>query len=185
MHSTYLIKQIKESDPDALQYVYNYSKAYCIGRLCRATRCYPSDAEDIFMDAILIFRENIIQDKLTEVTHLRAYLFRICKNRYHEQQYHKERIRQTEDEVRYQLYEESANLPDDLFQKKALVMRAFRYLGENCRRILQYYYFDHLSLKQIAQKMQMANTNVVKVTKSRCYKKWVEAVATLKLNKDE
>ena len=187
MHPLHLIQQLRRADPEALQYVYNHSKAYCLGRLCRTMRCHPRDAEDIFMDAVLIFRENVVQGKVTEIAHLRAYLYRICLNRYHEQQQRKEKVRQTEGEVRFRLYEvcaDSANELDDLLQKKALVMEAFRYLGENCRQLLHYYYFDHLSLAEIARKMNMANANVAKVTKARCYKKWVEAVAALKQKKD-
>lgn len=184
MRSSHLIQQIKQADPNALQYIYNHGKDYCIGRLCRTTRCHASDAEDIFMDAILIFRENVMKEKLTEVTYWRAYLYRICQNRYHEQRYQKERAQQTEDAVRAYLYESTTDLPDNLPQKKALVMQAFRYLGENCRRVLHYYYFDHLTWEEIAQRMNLASTNVVKVTKSRCYKKWIEAVAALKQKKD-
>lgn len=184
MHPSYLIKQIKQADPAALQYLYNHCKAYCLQRLRSATTCPPEDAEDIYMDAILIFRDNIMEGKLTKVTHLRAYLYKICENRYREQQYYRNRERQAEDIIRTLLYETDPYLPDDLPQKKALVMKAFRYLGENCRKVLHYYYFDHLTPEEIAEKMNMANTNVVKVTKSRCYKKWVEAVAALKQQKD-
>lgn len=180
MHPAHLIQRIKQADPDALQYLYNHSKAYCVGRLCRAMHCSPDEAEDTFMDALLIFRENVMQGKLTEITHFKAYLYRICENRYREQQRREMQIRQSEDAVRSSLYQSEPLLPDDFPRKKELVMRAFRYLGANCRCILQYYYFDRLPLDEIAKKMDMANKNVAKVAKSRCYKKWVEAVAALK-----
>ena len=180
MYPIHLIQRIKRADSDALQYLYNHCKAYCIGRLCRSNHCPPTEAEDIFMDALLIFRENVMRGKLTEVTHLRAYLYRICENCYQEQLRHEVRCRQSEDAVRSSLYEPAPLLPDDFPRKKELVMQAFRYLGTNCRCILQYYYFDQLPLDEIAKKMNMANPNVAKVTKSRCYKKWVEAVADLK-----
>ena len=180
MHPDQLIKQMKEGNPDALQHLYNHHKAFCVGRLCRTFHCSLSDAEDIFMDALLIFRENVMQNKLNEVAHPRAYLHRICENRYHEQQRQEAQVRRSEDAVRASLYDPDPLLPYDFARQKELVMRAFRYLGANCRRILQYYYFDHLSTEEIARKMKMANANVAKVTKSRCYKKWVEAVAALK-----
>ena len=183
MHSTNLIEQIREVGPDALQYVYNHGKPYCISRLRRTTFCSQSDAEDIFMDAILIFYENVMQGKLTEVTHLQAYLYKVCQNRYYEQQQHQERARRAEDFMRSQVYDNNLE-PYDAAQRKALVMQAYRYLGENCRRILHYYYFEHLPFSEIAQKMGMANANVAKVTKARCYKKWNEAIAALKLKKD-
>ena len=184
MQATQLIDRLKRGDPEALQYVYNHSKAYCIGRLGRTIGCQPSDAEDIFMDAVLVFRENVMHEKLTEVVHLRAYLFKVCRNLYHEQQHREEQARAAEHAVRSRLYEDAITLPDDFPRQKALVMQAFRYLGGNCRRMLQYYYFEHRSLEEIAQKMNLANTNVVKATKSRCYKKWVEAVNALKQQSD-
>ncbi len=124
-----------------------------------------------------------MQGKLTEVTHVRAYLYRVCENCYRKQQRREIQVRQSEDMVRSSLYEFESPLPDDFPRKKELAMQAFRYLGTNCRQILQYFYFDHLSPEEIAKKMGMANTNVVKATKSRCYKKWVEAVAVLKKKK--
>ena len=180
MRPDQLIEQIKQANPDALQYLYNHHKAYCVGKLCRTFRCSPSDAEDIFMDALLIFRENVMQGKLIQVTHPRAYLYRVCENHHREQQRREAQIRQSEDAVRASLYDPDPCLPDDFPQRKEMAMRAFRYLGANCHRILQYYYFDQLPLDEIARKMNMANANVAKVTKSRCYKKWVEAVAALK-----
>ena len=183
MHPTHLIQQIQQNGPEALQHVYNHCKKYCISRLCRTTACPPDAAEDIFMDAILIFYENVKLGKLTEVRHLRAYLYKICQNRYYELQHQQECVRRAKDHIHTQWYEYEIP-PDDIAQKKALVMQAYRYLGENCRRVLHYYYFDHLTLEDIAQKMGLANAQVAKVTKSRCYKKWREAVAALKQKKN-
>ena len=180
MHPSHLIRQVQQADPEALQYVYNHCRAYCLRRLGSSTTCSLVDAEDIFMDALLIFRENVMTGKLTKVDHLRAYLYRVCENRYREQQRCQQRERQAENTVRAFLYESNPALPDDLPQKKTVVMQAFRYLGEHCRQVLHYYYFDHLTLEEIAKKTNLANSNVAKVTKSRCYKKWVEAVAALK-----
>lgn len=178
-----LILQIQKSNPEALQYVYNHCKEYCIRCMHSRTECTSVDAEDIFMDAILIFRENVMTGKLTEVKHLRAYMYKICLNIYREQQYNESRRQKSEDAIRISLYENDVPIPDDMLLKKAIAMQAFRYLGANCRCILQYYYFDQLPLEDIAKKMNLANSNVAKVTKSRCYKKWVEAVASLKQKK--
>ena len=180
MQVTDIISQIRDTKPEALQYVYNHCREYCLRRLRKCTSCSPPDAEDIFMDAILIFRENVLKGKLTEVKYLRAYMDKICQNKYWEQQYNENRRRRSEDAVRVSLYDNDISVPDNMLQKKEIVMQAFRYLGVNCRCILQYYYFDHLTMQEIAKKTNMANANVAKVAKSRCYKKWVEAAAALK-----
>lgn len=52
------------------------------------------------------------------------------------------------------------------------VFAAFDRLGENCRQLLTYFYLDELDNITIAQKMGLANANVVKSNKQRCMRRW-------------
>jgi len=58
---------------------------------------------------------------------------------------------------------------EDNDQKK--MAEYFRLLGESCKRILMLFYYDKLSTKDIAVKMDLAGSDYVKTQKYRCLQK--------------
>ena len=49
-------------------------------------------------------------------------------------------------------------------------------MGETCRKVLTYYYFDGMSMAEIAERLGFANTNTAKTKKYKCKKKLDEIV---------
>ena len=49
-------------------------------------------------------------------------------------------------------------------------------LGETCRKVLMYYYFDEMSMQEIADKLGFANTDTAKTKKYKCKQKLDELV---------
>ena len=49
-------------------------------------------------------------------------------------------------------------------------------LGDTCKRILMYYYFDGMSMNEIAEKLGYANNDTAKTKKYKCKKKLDELV---------
>ncbi|MFO0265838.1 MAG: RNA polymerase subunit sigma, partial [Cyclobacteriaceae bacterium] len=48
--------------------------------------------------------------------------------------------------------------------------------GETCRKVLMYYYFDEMSMQEIAEKLGFANTDTAKTKKYKCKQKLDELV---------
>lgn len=54
--------------------------------------------------------------------------------------------------------------------------RAMAEIGESCRQIIQLFYYQRLSIREITQRLDYKNENVVKAHKSRCMRKLRELV---------
>ena len=153
---------------------------YCISNIMRKFGCPREDAEDILIDSIINFRDKILAGKVTYLSSIRNYIYTTCVNMKKERDYYAKRQKEKEGEVILYLYsdnEETKSYQEELLQ---ISMQAFRQLSDSCQQILRYFYIYKLSMEQIADELEYSSANTAKVTKARCYKKWLEFV-----NKDE
>ncbi len=185
-----LSEQIKAGDEQGLQTVYQEGSQYCIRTLVKKTGCTVADAEDIFMDAVLVFRENVLSNKLVHLSNLKTYLFGICWNKWRDLHRLRQRWGREQDEIERQLYhlvDEFQPLvdisQDDLFKRcqdqLQRVRVALSQLKENCQELLRYIYFEQRPQEEVAQLMGYASANVVKVTRHRCHQRWLKQIEQL------
>lgn len=138
---------------------------------------------DVYQDAMVIVIENINRGKLTQLSSsLKTYLFAVGKNIILNKLRQSQRLTRNDfDETnemfdsKYLFFEEN-----DTVEKGALINQiagAIELLGEKCREILYYYYYQKLSIKGIAEKLGYANENTVKANKSRCLKTLREKIS--------
>ena len=179
-----LTQQIRSGDKQGMQYVFEQSSRYCVRTLIKKTGCEVADAEDVFMDAILIFRENILSGKLKQLSNLRTYLFGICWNLWRDLNRSRKKWQKEENEVERQLYilvgqqdkpfawEEK----EEMKRQVKIVCDALNQLSAKCKELLSYVYVEQIPQKEIASLMEFASPNVVKVTRHRCYQQWVKRI---------
>ena len=168
--------QLKEGDNNYLKIIFEEHGAYCINNIQRKFKCPLEDAEDILVDAILNFRDKILQDKIEYITSIRNYVFTTCVNMKREKDYYTNKKREKEHEVTLFLYDENDEAQEYKEELLNLSLNSFKQLGESCQQILRYFYIYKYSMTEIATKMNLSNANSAKVTKARCYKKWLEIV---------
>ncbi len=183
-----LRQQIQQNEGQGLRNVFEEGRHYCVRTLLKKTNCSEADAEDIFMDAILIFRENILNGKLQHLSNTKTYLFGICWNLWRDLNYARGRWQREQSELQRQVYlslaPESSGLSSleieelKMASEKQLkwVLEALEKLKENCQELLKMVYLEKRKYEEVAQIMGMANANVVKVSKYRCHQKWLEEI---------
>ncbi|MDX2245869.1 MAG: sigma-70 family RNA polymerase sigma factor [Bacteroidia bacterium] len=178
-----LVRQIQNGDDKGLQYVFDETNRYCVRTLIKKTRCDTADAEDIFMDAMLIFRENILSEKLIQLTNIKTYMFGICWNLWRDLNRAKAKWGHPENETERQVFLIAAHDPqmeedekDFVLHRMKEVKDALSRLGEKCRQLLTYVYVEERSQKEIAEIMNFASPEVVKVTRHRCYQQWMKHI---------
>ena len=175
-----IIKQLKEGNNIFLQKIFEEHGLYCIKQLKIKYNCPVEDAEDIFIEAVLNFREKVIKGQITFLSNIRNYVFTTCNNMWlsrHRQDLRK--IKKTSEVQRF-FYEElnhsHEDIKEEITYKESLLnisRKAFNELDEKCRDLLHYFYIDNLKMKEIAGKMGFASAEVAKTSKSRCYKKLI------------
>lgn len=186
-----LKEQLQKGDTDGLKWVFEQCGRYCVGTLIQKTNCDQADAEDLLMEAIIVFRRNMLEDKVEEISSIRAYVFGIVWNKWRDLQRARKRWQRESDSLTRTYYlrvEESDPLvaaEEELAQATSIQTRlrnaqtALTQLKANCQQMLNLFYFEKKSLTDIAEAMGFANANVAKVSKHRCYQRWMKAISKM------
>ncbi len=140
--------------------------------------CGASEAESIFSESLLIFYDNVVSGKITEVSSIKNYLVGICVNSLRNELSAKFRFQDKVNEVRTVLYDNGYDAPKKLHKEelKSICYKAMSELSDKCKSIIEGYYLDRLSMKEIAQKMNLSSGDVAKTLKSRCFKSLMKIV---------
>jgi RNA polymerase sigma factor (sigma-70 family) len=176
-------KAFKAGDNEPMRHIFEEYGAYCVENLQRKTSCGADDAKDAFIEAVMNFRQRILDGKLTELSNLRSYLYTTCINMQLARRRaglqlvnHQERIK-TEF---YQIFNEEGSVEvaeEEQEQLFKLCMNTLHDLGEKCGKLLRAFYVSEQSLDEIVTTLDYNTKDVVKTTKSRCLKKWRERIA--------
>lgn len=158
-----ILERVSRGDEEALDYL--YKKYYkMMTRIVLNNSGTEDEAKDIFQDALLVFWQKAISGNLTLTSKISTYIYSICLNLWRKELDRKSRNSgEMVDTPVFQDYEreEKANIINDCINQ----------LGETCRKILTYHYFDGLSMQDIAEKLEFANTDTAKTKKYKCKKK--------------
>jgi DNA-directed RNA polymerase specialized sigma24 family protein len=129
------------------------------------------EAKDIFQDALIIYYEKVVAGN-ANITHSeKAYLLGIAKHLwYHQQQKQKTHLR--EDVL-------SAVYIHDIQPVIPSANRLLRYLevaGEKCMDMLQAFYYDKLTMREMAERFNLSGERSATVQKHKCLEKVREKV---------
>lgn len=155
-----ILQRIKRGDESALDYLYR--KHYkMMAKMILRNSGTEDEAKDIFQDALIVFWEKVVSDKLVLTSKISTFLYSICQN-----------LWRKELDRKSKLSAEQADNPDDtdpdLQERIAIVNQCIAMLGDTCKRLLTHYYFDKLSMSDIAEKMGFANADTAKTKKYKC-----------------
>ncbi|MGK7393944.1 MAG: RNA polymerase sigma factor [Candidatus Cyclobacteriaceae bacterium M3_2C_046] len=158
-----VIARISKGDERALDYL--YKKYYrMMVKLVMSNSGTEQDAKDIYQDALIVFWQKVASGNLVLTSKISTYLYSICLNLWRKELDRKSRLSNEE--------KDGISYIDDERQERIKIMHeCINELGENCKNILTYYYFDGLSMNDIAQKLGYANTDTAKTKKYKCKKK--------------
>lgn len=182
-------KQLLKDDNSPLSYLMQEYGAYCMGWLVRKMKANQEEAEDIFFEALLDFREQLIAGKDIHTNNIKSYLTGICRNKWLKHLNTKKQQKTKEEEVLHYFYDYRASNEEYDFlaaaeeqqeraaltaQRIKTMMAAFHQLQENCQKMLKMTIVEGKRGKEVAQLLQLKNANVVKTLKTRCMKRWLK-----------
>lgn len=137
-----------------------------------------SDAADLFQDAIIVFYNQVKKKDFELSCAISTYLFSVSRNLW------LKRLRTNRKMNTLSINEELVTIAVDeshlqtliVSEEKKLIADILRRMGEECRKVILYFYFDRFKMKKIAQIMGLSNEQVAKNKKSRCMKRLVALV---------
>lgn len=174
------IKEIKSGNENVLIELYKLYRNEFISWSLKKYDLNKEDAKDIFQDTILSFYGNVKSGQIEELTSdLKTYLFSIAKFKTINFQKKQKRSVTYSDFDLLRVNEPFENQMKDKEEQEFIKETVKKYLNEqceDCKKILDSYYFKGNSMKTIAAEMGYKNADVAKKKKYECFKKLAELV---------
>jgi len=163
-----IFERICKGDEKTLEVL--YKKYYrMMTKLVITNSGTEQEAKDIYQDALVVFWQKAVSGKLVLTSKISTYLYSICQNLWRKELDRKKRLSHEEkDGVEF--------IEHDKKERAKIINQCIRQLGDTCKKVLMYYYFDGMSMQEIADKLGFANTNTAKTKKYKCKKKLDELV---------
>lgn len=161
-----LVKAISANDEAALQWLYQQNYPKVLQFVLNNSGTAPQ-AQDIYQEAFIALWRNIRLNRFTpeNETAVAGYLFRVAKNKWIDH------LRSAQ--VKYEkpadehLPEPVDELTEDKQHYIAEVLKELAGLGDNCREILERFYYLKQSLREIAAAMEWTEATA-RNNKYRC-----------------
>lgn len=171
----YLIEQLKQKDLKSLDKVYlTYKEEFFL--FARTFSISEEDIEDVYQETVISFYENVQRGKLIKLTSsLKTYLFAIGKFKIYRQaqknklSYEDERFIHADEDI--QTFEVTMSS-----KRQKILIDALNALGGKCKKVLELFYYEGLTLDEIKDYMDYSSKDVLKSQKSRCLRQLKELV---------
>lgn len=167
------VERILGGDNDVLANIYteNYGK---INQLIKRYDGNDQDAEDIFQDAMVDMIRNFKNEQFKHQSSISTYLYTICKykmmNRHRSQ---KVKLVEIKDYDKADTAEEETDE-----EGLSLIQQALEKLSTECRNLLRGFYFDNLSLKELAVQLDYTEA-FIRVKNNRCKNSLRKTLSTI------
>lgn len=176
MNEKEIFDKICQGDERALEVL--YKKYYrMMTKMVINNSGSEQEAKDIYQDALVVFWQKSVSGNLTLTSKVSTYIYSICQNLWRKELDRKKRLSSEE--------KDSVEMPNhDKEERARLINECISQMGDTCKKVLMYYYFDGLSMQDIADKLGFANTNTAKTKKYKCKQKLDELVKSQYSEKD-
>lgn len=175
-----LIQKIKQDSDTVLVEFYKLYRNEFISWALKNYNLGSENAKDIFQDSIISFYNNVKSGKLTEFTSdVKTYLFAIGKFKIINFQKKQQRSVTFSNFDLLNINEPMENSMQDKEEHEFIKATVKKYLDEqcdDCKKVLELYYFKEMDMKSIAEEMGYKNADVAKKKKYECFKKLAEMV---------
>lgn len=162
MKDNEIIERIKVGDERSLDYL--YEKYYgMMTKLVMRNSGTEDEAKDVYQDALIVFWQKVKNDQLVLTSKISTYIYSICQNLWRKELDRKKRLSNEESDG-------SQIMDFDKKERIEIINKSVQQLGDTCRKVLSYYYFDNMSMTEIAEKLGFANADTAKTKKYKCKK---------------
>jgi RNA polymerase sigma factor (sigma-70 family) len=138
------------------------------------------DAEDIFQEVMVSFIDIVKKDKFRGESSVKTFLFALNRNTWLNEL--KRRSRALVREERFEQAKATTDLDVSHFiagrEARVQLMQVLDELGDLCKKILLLYYFENLSMKDIAAQSDYENEQVVRNKKYKCLKQLEQMITS-------
>lgn len=170
MTDSEILAKVGKGDERALDYL--YKKYYrMMVKLVISNNGSEEEAKDIYQEALIVFWQKAVGGNFTLTSKISTYLYSICLNLWRKELDRKGKLSHEEKDS-------SHFMEDDKEERVKIINDCINELGDTCRKVLTYYYFDGMSMNEIAEKMDFANPDTAKTKKYKCKQRLDKLIKT-------
>lgn len=170
MNDVEILEALKKGDEAVLQKLYKQNYRMMV-KLITKNNGTEEEAKDIYQEALIVIWQKARDPNFVLTSKISTYLYSVCLNLWRKELERKKRHSHEEKDGEVQPV-------IDRQEKVQIVHKCLEQLGDTCRTILMYYYFDKMSMVEIAEKMGFANSDTAKTKKYKCKKELDHLVKT-------
>jgi RNA polymerase sigma factor (sigma-70 family) len=161
-----LIERIGQGDVPALEWVYQTQRGRVVNYVLRHGGT-PEDAQDVYQEVMLALYANVVAGRLTHlVGKLSTYLYRLAENQWLSRVRVRNRLIFQPLDVDFPQDEATDGTWQDAFLSRLLTQ-----IDSRCRRILSLYYFERLSMREVAKRVDLPDGESARKRKCDCLAK--------------
>jgi RNA polymerase sigma factor (sigma-70 family) len=176
MNEKEIFDRIQRGDEKALEFL--YKKYYrMMTKMVITNSGTEEEARDIYQEALIVFWQKATSGKLVMTAKISTYIYSICQNLWRKELDRKKRLSHEDKDS-------PVSIDTDTEERQKIVAQCIEQLGDTCKKVLMYYYFDEMSMQDIAEKLGFANTDTAKTKKYKCKKKLDELIKGLYSEQD-
>ena len=165
-----ILAGIRATDDNVLKHLYKEHYPM-IRNLVLTNSGTEDDVQDILQEGIIVFYEKAKDNKFELTCEVKTYLYSVCRNKW------LKALRKRNTNVQFSdVYEQTVDVeqqPDEaeLSKQQRIISELIHKIGEVCKNILTYFYYEKLSMNEIAERMGYTNADNAKNQKYKCLKR--------------
>jgi RNA polymerase sigma factor (sigma-70 family) len=171
MKDSEIIESIKKGDESALDFLYKKNYKMMVKMIIKNNGS-EDEAKDVYQEALIVVWQKILGDDFILTSKISTYLYSICQNLWRKELERKGKL-SNEETNQFEIFD------IDKKERIEIINKCINDLGETCRKILTYYYFDNMSMTDIAEKLGFASSDTAKTKKYKCKQELDKKVKTL------
>jgi RNA polymerase sigma factor (sigma-70 family) len=128
------------------------------------------DADDIFQETVVSFIDCVQKGKFRQESGIRTFLISISKHLWYNEIRRRQRAGNREKLFESDRDQEEAGISEVIQNRelKQQLNQLLNELGASCKKILEMFYYENLSMKEIVSHMHYENEQVVRNKKYKC-----------------
>jgi RNA polymerase sigma factor (sigma-70 family) len=169
---TEILQEIRSGNQQILLYMFeeNYSS---IKKYVLSNSGSVEDVDDVLQEAIIVVWQNAVKEEFQLSSQLNTYIYAIVKNIWLKSLKKKQREVNIHDNEYDHINPVSQG--QSQYDRKVL-LDCMTEIGETCKQLLSYYYFDGYNMTQIGELLGFNNADTVKAKKYQCLKRLQEII---------
>ena len=163
-----LLNALRNGDDHALVDLYHQNRR-SIASLVVRNHGTEDDVEDVLQEALVVLWERVRHGSFEYRAKLSTFIYATAKNIWFRHlSRHRREIPLPDDT--YEVADEESNPLEDLEENESVlaIQRAMEQIGNPCHDLLLLYYWEELSMEEIAVRLGFANADTVKSKKYQC-----------------